>query len=784
MNLLHLTDLGNGTVQLSWQHGSAIPRSYPRPIPFADPLTVADRQELRWYLEEFLSFPYGAERWRAQQLEAQMAQWGEALFSQVFVKCDPDPDPRALYQEAVREGLNQCELCISSEDPDFLNIPWELLRDPTPGRGYLALTLKGLFRQRSGHKIEVPAAAPAGEPFRILLVLARPYGDQDIPLGTVARPMLEALRPFRPRLHLELLRPPSFDALQQRLNDRPGYYHLVHFDGHGVFANPARGELSHSGAMAGRGHLAFETEDGSADIVNSQDLGQALANARVPLFVLNACQSAEEGKADPFASVASQLIAVGAQGVVAMSYSVYAVTASRFIQRFYERLVNHASLSEAVAAARRRLHAEPGHDSVVGPLDLRDWLVPTLHQQEYHFVPIPQDAGLGAAVEDADELAQRRAAAEVCPEGRFGFIGRDYDILRIERALRRDQYPWALLSGVGGVGKTDLSYGFARWYAETGGAPGGVFATSFKEKADFGQVVGSIAGHGTDFSRLPEEQQWQLLVGHLRQTPCLLIWDNFEPVAGYPEGTEPLAAPAAREQLARFLQALKGGRSRVLISTRKPGEDWLGIAYELLEVRGLPRREAVPLAQVILKTVGRQPADFRDDPDFARLLDLLHGHPRSLVLVLPHLRTQSPAAIIESLLHRTDQLGEAMEDASLAFAFARMSPSTRQHLPLLGLFASYVWLGTLVNFVAAGAAGQQTYAEVVGEALDRAGWAGVLAEAARAGLLEDRGGGLYGLHPTLPAFLRRQLLAAAGEAGLQRLDSGVHPVLRRLGGPF
>jgi hypothetical protein len=90
-------------------------------------------------------------------------------------------------------------------------------------------------------------------------------------------------------------------------------------------------------------------------------------------------------------------------------------------------------------------------------------------------------------------------------------------------------------------------FGFARWYAETDGCPGGVFAASFKEKADFGQVIGSIVGYGTDFSLLPDEEQWEYLVRYLRENRCLLIWDNFERVAGYPADRDPLAT--AEEQV-------------------------------------------------------------------------------------------------------------------------------------------------------------------------------------------------------------------------------------------
>ncbi|MDP2727497.1 MAG: hypothetical protein Q8P59_08115, partial [Dehalococcoidia bacterium] len=237
MNLLHITDLANGHILVSWQRGKAIARACPHPIPFTDPLSTSDRDDLRWYLEDYLQFPYGAEPYRAKQVEEKMAQWGEALFAQVFAKSDFRPDPLAFYEEAVREGLEGCELCVTSEATAFLNIPWELMRDPTAGRGYLALQLGGLYRQRADHKIEVFPERPDGEPFRILLVIARPYGDRDIPLGTVARPMLEALR--QQRIKIELLRPPTFDALQKRLNAQRGFYNLVHFDGHGVFARPS-----------------------------------------------------------------------------------------------------------------------------------------------------------------------------------------------------------------------------------------------------------------------------------------------------------------------------------------------------------------------------------------------------------------------------------------------------------------------------------------------------------------------------------------------------------------
>ena len=220
MNLLHISDFKGGRVQISWRRGNDVPRNYQNPIPFADPLSPEDREELRWYLEEYLDFPYGGERDRAQQVEKKMTEWGESLFKQIFIQDDSDSNPFMFYCEAVREGLERCELCISSEEPAFLSIPWELIRDPAPGRRYLALLLAGLYRQPADQGIKVPMEVSSEQPFRVLLVISRPYGERDVPLSTIARPMLKELNQLRPNVQLEVLRPPTFSALVDRRKEK------------------------------------------------------------------------------------------------------------------------------------------------------------------------------------------------------------------------------------------------------------------------------------------------------------------------------------------------------------------------------------------------------------------------------------------------------------------------------------------------------------------------------------------------------------------------------------
>lgn len=763
-NSISITDLGHGKIQVSWQHGSGAPISYARELPFVDPLSDEDRQELRWYLEEYLEFPYGAERDRAQEVERKIAIWGAALFGQIFAKSDLEPNPERFYQEAGHDGLNNCELCVRSDEPMFLDIPWELLRDPAPGRGYLSPTLKGLYRQLSTPRTQTANVDKSAEPFRVLLVIARKR-DDPISTRSDARVIMKALRPLGAKIHIEVLRPPTFDELQRRLNLQPGFFDLVHFDGHGAFIDA--GDKNESGI----GCLLFEKLDGEAHLVTSPQLGQVLTNCGVLFFVLSACQSAEEGRKNPFSSVASQLIAVGASGVIGMSYSVHTHTAEKFMQRLYESLVNHSTLSEAVASARRRLFADLERESVVGPIALQDWIIPRLYQQTSGIVPIPAGEGSDSSSKDAGAFYTLSDVDRLLPEGQYGFIGRDHEILQIERALRRDDAPWILITGMGGVGKTDLAYGFGRWFAESGGCPGGVYLTSFKAKGDFDHIIGSIAGFGTDLSLLSETNQFERVSGYLRSSPCLLIWDNFETVAGYPTPAHSLVTDEDLYKIAALLRSLRGGKTRVIITSRKSEENWLGIAPTPIKIEGLSFRDAAMLAKEILRTIGRLPEEFRDDPNYAVLIRLLMGHPRSLEVALPLLRNRTPLQIIDALQHQVDTTGLSVTDASLQYAFSQMSEKAQMHLPVVGLFSLFVIIDSLEKLTQFSAQGPAVYKEIMGDALDAASWEHVLEEAASGGFLRSLGPKMYEIHPTLPIYLRQHLTARVGHKNFDRLNS-------------
>jgi tetratricopeptide (TPR) repeat protein len=317
---------------------------------------------------------------------------------------------------------------------------------------------------------------------------------------------------------------------------------------------------------------------------------------------------------------------------------------------------------------------------------------------------------------------------------------------------------------MGGVGKTQLAGGFARWLGDTQGRTGGVFFTSFERGAGLSQVVNQIgrALGGEKFSSLSPEKQQEVVRQYLQTHACLLIWDNFEPVNGFPQGNQPLVPAAERESLKQFLKQLRGGQSWVLITSRRE-ENWLDCGYALRGLKGLVQPDAEELAARILLEAGVDRAKLPGE--YLELLELLGGHPLSLRVVLRHLKTQTPVQLIEALRRGLDTFQGAEEEGretslvvSLDYSFAKLSARARQHLPFLGLFSERVdadWLHAFsrnpdIDW-------GQAYRAVFGENLQISDWIGLLNEATAAGILEDLGESIYKVHPALPWYLRQQL---------------------------
>jgi hypothetical protein len=184
----------------------------------------------------------------------------------------------------------------------------------------VALTLAGVSRALPVADLAGTAAVGGGR-LRVLMVISRPAGTDDVGYQMVARPLLERLGAVRGQVDLVVLRPPTLQALRTELAEaadagRP--FQVVHFDGHGILpgrptGGPGEGERPVMLAgPAAEGVLAFEQPGGGSEAVSASQFAGVLRDAKVPVVVLNACQSGAVGK-DLEASVATALLRAGAR---------------------------------------------------------------------------------------------------------------------------------------------------------------------------------------------------------------------------------------------------------------------------------------------------------------------------------------------------------------------------------------------------------------------------------------------------------------------------------------
>lgn len=682
------------------------------PAPLASPLSDAERAELRWYLEEYWQWPYEGFRQRAARVEESLAAIGRRLYAALTSSVAAVRVVDAWRALAERDR----RISIVSGLPAALSLPWELLHDE---QGFLLLRARhpvSLVR-RLPQQEGVPEPAALVLPLRVLLVTARPDDAGFVDPRGIARELLDEVErgdqaSGAPPIVVEFLRPPTLPALTERLaNTALPPIHILHFDGHGVFAaaTPAADGLV-LGEAGGRGMLAFETADGLLDLVPADRLAEVLNGSGVRLAMLTACQSAMTGGDDPFSSVAGQLIRGGVDAVVAMSASVLVASAARYVEAFYRKVATGQAVPAAHERARQSLHADPRRhthrryaDAPGEAVQLRDWWLPHFYQQRaLDFQPAAagttgkkQVAARGQAASVAPALPAEIAAQVRLPDPpRYGFSGRAAELLRAERWLSAGKLVAVL--GFGGVGKTAFAGELAAWLTRTGMYRHALFVT-FEGGGDASSLLSTL-GHalgvyrsGYDPARLAD--CIRALRPALARNRTLLIADNLESILDEGEAALPVGE---RTRLWDALLALRDAGVGVLLTSRSAafGDARLepGRGAAQLPLSGLHSEDAYALASNLLRDLdipaARAPyAALRD------LLAALDHHPLSIQLVLPALRDYPLATVqadFAALLPRfADDRASGRNRsllASLDYSLRRLSAEQRALLLRLAPF--------------------------------------------------------------------------------------------------
>ncbi|QKS30529.1 MAG: CHAT domain-containing protein [Candidatus Accumulibacter similis] len=695
------------------------------------PLGVVEADDLRWYLEDYAVWPSPLLAERAQRIEAQLAEWGRLLHDaalpaqavgEVHKSWAAIGAGRVVRRFSVEVdsacdvGTPESEVRSAREAATLLlGLPWELLHD---GRSFLFQGADPVrVRRRLPGEQPVPVAVLA-TPIRVLLASPRPEDDACSYLDhrASAGPMVEAIEALAGQVELRLLVPPTLPALRDELEraQRAGQpYHVLHFDGHGVYDR-----------HAGLGALCFEHPEDAQRArgrrrhwnVPSPELGALLRAYGIPLVFLEACQSAQAESANE--SVASALLKTGVGSVVAMSHSVLVETSRRFVEAFYRALSRGERVGSAMLAGQRELKDNPVRGCVfgVGEFCLHDWFVPVLYQdrddpQLFRATPSRQ------TLEDWRTRLEQRLGELPDPPA-HGFVGRSRELLELERLLTGERY--AVLRGQGGEGKTALASEFARWRVRARQVQRAAFVSLETHShwpaaldALGRQLVGqdySVAAHASLDAALAAVQR------ELREDErgTLLVFDNLESVLAPPFAFDPASdagdalAADEREHAEEILRGaaalLACGETRIVFTSREALPAPFAGEKQRLELDRLSRADAV---QLVERALGLDAAGMGDAAEAQRaeiesLVDAVHGHARTLTLLAPALRERGPAAtqadlveLIAALERRFPGQREHSLLASVELSLRRLPPELRERAQVLGVFHGAVDLNLL-----------------------------------------------------------------------------------------
>ncbi len=766
-------------------------RAYP--VTLRNPFQQNEEADLEFFFEEWYQFPT-LDRERADRARLAIAQYGQDLFAQLLkANSDAYADYRDLRRsQAFERGTVLIEIIGS---PEFQGWHWEALRDPDLPEPLSLMT--PIVRRDPRRSVANPARVEPSGWLNLLVVTARPGWSQDVNYRTISRPLVEAIANAQLPVKVELLRPGTWEALDRHLQDvGPGFYHAVHFDLHGsvltykeaskLLDRPAQasGQTFRRGYGLGdlpkyegyRAFLSFEGEAaGQSILVEAAEVANLLKTRQIPLCILNACQSAKQisGGEGPAAetSLGAKLLEAGMQAIVAMRYSVMVRAAELMMTRFYQALFTEQPVMEAIRLGRRELwqtKTRPGRFNM--PIELEDWLLPVVYSGA--------TVNLNLRPLTADEEAARWTAE--ADRDRFeppiyGFVGRDTDILELERRLLQPDRNALLLQGMGGTGETTLLRYLRDWWQRTGLIERS-FYFGYDERAhNLEQIAASIFQQldpegWLRFQSFPLAARLTKLTQLLRSRRYALILDNLESVTAAALSIPNSLPESEQRALAQWLRGLVGGKTLILLGSRG-AESWLEPVYgaNRLGLRGLDRDARTELAQKILeRQVGdsRRIAQIKDDPAFGQLMKLLDGYPLAMEVVLGNLKRQTPSEIVAGLdaanvnLDNPQAQGDKTQSiiACIDYSHGALSAAAQQALLCLAPFSGFIDRSDLGNYAAQlaeqpalaawfGESGAEILAAAVQEAVD---W-GLLSPISPE--LPD----LLTIQPMLPYFLKLKL---------------------------
>jgi tetratricopeptide (TPR) repeat protein len=585
--------------------------------------------------------------------------------------------------------------------------------------------------------------------------------------------LVELIENGKLRVNVELLRPGTYQALSQHLEAQgANFYHIIHLDMHGALLThkqvekPSavnrylfKGRYGRDDLQPFEGvkaFLAFEGENqGKVDLVEASELAALLTGKGIPVCILNACQSGKQVKSpqnnvETFhgtslqntttslqntttslqntttslqntttslqnteeevreTSLGSRLMSAGMQMVVAMGYSVTVTAARLMMEHLYKHLFADKPITEAIRLSRRELFNVKKRKAHYQDINLEDWLLPVIYyNQSVNF-------NLRAFTPEEEEKYFETVGSQYrFPLPTYGFVGRDLEILKIEKALLKHNV--LLLQGMGGTGKTTLLNYLREWWQKTNFVKN-TFYFGYDEKAwTLEQIlffIGQQIYKKFEFARfqaMSQRAQIEKLVAKLRAEKYAVILDNLESVTGQQLAIQNTLPETERHQIRDFIGRFVRGQTLVVLGSRSR-EEWLQqqtFKFNVYELQGLDQEARTELAEKILEInlPKHKIEKIRQDGDFQKLMKLLAGYPLAMEVVLANLQKQTPQEILQGLQAADVNLDVASEDKTksilkcVEYSHSNLSPEAQKLLICLAPFSVFIDRRYIDNYI-------------------------------------------------------------------------------------
>jgi tetratricopeptide (TPR) repeat protein len=551
------------------------------------------------------------------RLNIQRQKYGEFLGQALF-----KDNVRDAYLQAIDSSLEGgIRVLLTVEDPELQALYWHWLCTP---RDWNSISRNQRCCFSIGLKYSKDRVFPPINPqdLKALILVASPEDlEEDYSLAPFnVEETVNYLKTALGEIPTDILTVdsglgiPNLDGLCDRLTQTS--YGLLHIVGHGKVNS--QGETI----------LYWATKDNQIEVVTGSNLIERLGKIKnLPHFIfLSACQSAKTEAGMPLGGLAQRMVRkLGIPAVLAMTENVTIETAGLLSKAFYPRLRKHGEVDKALVEATSSLSR---HDILV-PALFRRLGGRSLFIPESELVPIlepPQNLPISGVVK---------------------FVGRETIMDELHQKLQQtERIAISAVSGMGGVGKTELALQYAGYHRDQQTYQGGICWIRAREE----DVGIQIVNFGRSQLKLNPPDDFDL------KTQVDFCWRNW--LLG--EVLVILDDVQNFEEIKDYLPPQK--RFKTLITTRER----LGPPIERIDLDVLAPDDAKDLLQSFLGEE-RITAELEVANELCQWLGYL---PLGLELVGRYLVVEEDLSLAEML----EQLKEAsIEDESLEEAEAIMT---------------------------------------------------------------------------------------------------------------